>query len=115
MEFRFAQLDASGQQGINDVEQLSLPAYELGACLSAAAILIGHFAYSREVLGRSREVAWLALPTIGEDGAVVQFAPAAVAAWLATLSPQGVERARQKRFAREASFEQAGEKLLSME
>jgi hypothetical protein len=35
-------LDASGLQGIDAVEQLPLPAYELGASLSAAAILIGH-------------------------------------------------------------------------
>jgi hypothetical protein len=44
MEFGFAQLDASGLQGIDDVEQTPLPAYELGARLSAAAILIGHVA-----------------------------------------------------------------------
>jgi len=37
-------LDASGLQGIDDVEQLPLPAHELGARLSAAAILIGHVA-----------------------------------------------------------------------
>jgi len=67
------------------------------------------------VLGRSGEVAWLALPTIGKDGALVQFAAAAAAARLATLSPQGIERARQERLAREAGFEQAGEKLLSLE
>jgi hypothetical protein len=55
------------------------------------------------------------LAAIGEDGALVQFAAAAVAARLATLSPQGVERARQQRFTSEAGFEQAGEKLLSLE
>jgi hypothetical protein len=67
------------------------------------------------VFRRSREVAWLALPAIGKDGALVQFAAVAAAARLATLSPQGVERARQKRFTSEADFEQAGEKLLRME
>jgi hypothetical protein len=44
LEVRFAQLDARGLQGIDDIEHLPLPAYELGACLSAAAILIGHVA-----------------------------------------------------------------------
>ena len=44
MEFGFAQLDTSGLQGIDEVEQLPLPADELGACLSAAAIMIGHVA-----------------------------------------------------------------------
>jgi len=42
LEFCFAQLDTSGLQRINEVEQLPLPADELSACLSAAAILIGH-------------------------------------------------------------------------
>jgi hypothetical protein len=37
-------LDASGLQRINEVEQTPLPAYKLGARLSAAAILIGHSA-----------------------------------------------------------------------
>jgi hypothetical protein len=45
----------------------------------------------------------------------VQFAAAAAAARLATLSAEGVERARQKWLAGEAGFEQAGEKLLSTE
>jgi len=67
------------------------------------------------VFGRRGEIAWLALAAIREDGALVQFAAAAVAARLATFSPQGVERARQQRFTSEASFEQAGEKLLSLE
>ena len=44
MEFCFAPLDARGLQGIDDVEQLPLPADELGARLSAAAILIGQSA-----------------------------------------------------------------------
>jgi hypothetical protein len=44
MEFGFAQLDTSGLQGIDDVEQLPLPADELGARLSATAIVIGHVA-----------------------------------------------------------------------
>jgi hypothetical protein len=66
------------------------------------------------VLGRSREVAWFALPAIGKDGALVQFAVTAMAARLATLSPQSVKRARQQRFTSEANFEQAGEKLLNM-
>jgi hypothetical protein len=42
MEFGFAPLDTSGLQGIDEVEQLPLPADELGARLSAAAIMIGH-------------------------------------------------------------------------
>ena len=66
------------------------------------------------MLRRYSEVAWLALPTIGKDGALVQFAAAAAAALLATLATEGVERAGQKRFASEAGFEQAGEKLLSL-
>ena len=44
MEFGFAQLDTSGQQGIDEVEQLPLPTDELGARLSATAIVIGHVA-----------------------------------------------------------------------
>jgi len=63
--------------------------------------------------GRSK-VTWLALPAIGKDRALVQFAAAAAAARLATLSAEGVERARKKRLACEASFEQAREKLLPL-
>jgi hypothetical protein len=37
-------LDASGLQRIDEVEHLPLPADELGACLSAAAIPIGQVA-----------------------------------------------------------------------
>ena len=110
----FAPLDARGLQGIDQVEQLPLPADELGARLSAAAIVLGQSAYGGEVLRRRSEVAWLALATIGKDGALVQLAAAAAAARLATLAAEGVERARQQRFASEAGFEQAGEKLLSL-
>ena len=66
------------------------------------------------MFGRRGEITWFALAAIGENGALVQFAAAAVAARLATLSPQGVERARQKRLTSEAGFEQVGEKLRSM-
>ena len=113
-EFGFAQLDTSGLQGIDDVEQLPLPADELGARLSAAAIVLGHVAYGGEVLRRHREVAWLALATIGEDGALVQCAAAATAVRLATFAAEGVERASQQWFASETGFEQAGEKLLRL-
>jgi hypothetical protein len=44
MEVRFAQLDARGLQGIDDIEQPSLPAHQLGTRLTAAAILIGQVA-----------------------------------------------------------------------
>jgi hypothetical protein len=44
LEVRFALLDASGLQGVDDSKQLPLPAYELGARLSATAIVIGHVA-----------------------------------------------------------------------
>jgi hypothetical protein len=42
VELGFAPLDACGLQLIDELEQVPLPAYELGACLSAAAIGIGH-------------------------------------------------------------------------
>jgi hypothetical protein len=67
------------------------------------------------VFGRRGEIARFAAAAIREDGALVQFAVAAVAARLATLSPQGVERGRQQRLTRQAGFEQVGEKLLSLE
>ena len=44
LKFGFAPLDTNGLPGIYEVEQPSLPAYELGARLSAAAIAIGHVA-----------------------------------------------------------------------
>jgi len=66
------------------------------------------------VLRGRRQVTWLALPAIGKDGALVQFAATAAAARLATLSAERVERARQKWLAGEAGFEQAGEKLLGL-
>ena len=67
------------------------------------------------MFGRRGEIAWFAVAAIREDGALVRFAAAAMAARLPTFSPQGVERARQQRFTIEASFEQTGEKLLRLE
>jgi hypothetical protein len=93
---------------------LPLPADELGAGLSATAIVIGHVAEGEEMLGGRNKVTRLALPAVGKDGALVQFAAAAAAARLATLSAEGVERARQKWRACETGFEQAGEKLLRL-
>ena len=42
MELGFALLDAGGLEGIDEFEQLPLPAHELGAGLTAAAIVMGH-------------------------------------------------------------------------
>jgi len=95
LEIRFAHLDASGLQGIDDIKQLPLPAHELGARLSATAILIGQVAYGGEVFGRRGEITWFALAAIGENGALVQFAAAAMAVRLATLSAEGVERSEE--------------------
>ena len=66
------------------------------------------------MLGGRNQVPWLALPAVGKDGALVQLAAAAPATRLATRAAEGVERARQKGFACEAGFEQAGEKLLRL-
>jgi hypothetical protein len=115
LKLRFAEFHAGGVQGIDEFEHLPLPADELGAGLPAAAVLIGQVTQRREVLGGGREVAWPAVAAIGEDGALVQGAAAAVAAGLATLAPQGVERARQERFPAEAGFEQAGQAQLRLE
>jgi hypothetical protein len=38
-----------------------------------------------------------------------------MAGWFAALSPQGVERAREERFASETGFEQACQQVLGLE
>jgi hypothetical protein len=111
----FAQLDAGGFEFIDELEQLLLPADELGARLPAAAIRIGQVSEVVELFGRRREVAWPALSAIGEDGAGVKFAAVATAGRLAALPPQGVQGARQEGLATEAKFEQGGQALLGQQ
>jgi hypothetical protein len=112
VEFGFAEFDAGGMQGIDELEELPLPADELGSCLPATTIVIGHVSEGFEVLGGWGDVAWLALATIRKDGALVEVAVAAAAGWFTTLAAQGVEGAGHEGLAAEAGFEQAGQELL---
>jgi hypothetical protein len=115
LKLGFALLNASGFEFIDELEQLFLPTDELGACFSALAIVIGQFSQRFEVLRGRREVAWSALPAIGEDRAGVKFTTVAVAGRLAALPPQGVERARQEGIALEAGLKEGGQELLGLE
>jgi hypothetical protein len=108
-------LDANGFEFIDELEQLFLPADELGAGLSAAAIVVGHVANRVEVLRRWRDVSRAALSAVGKDGAGMKLSAVAVARRLAALSPQRVEGAREERLAAEAGFEQARQELLGLD
>jgi hypothetical protein len=105
-------LDTGSLQGIDEREQLPLPAHELGSGLTAAAIVLGHRSQRFELLGLRRDVPRPSLPAVRQDGALVELAAAAVAIWLATFSPQSVERAREERFSSEPRFQQPRELLL---
>jgi hypothetical protein len=55
-KFGFAQLDAGGVKVIDEFEQLPLPANELGAGLSATAIVVRHVLQRLDMLGLGRDV-----------------------------------------------------------
>jgi hypothetical protein len=111
----FAQLDAGGVKVIDELEQLPLPADELGAGLSATAIVVRHVLQCLDLLGQGRDVPRATLSAVGKDGAFMKLAAVAVAGRLAALSPQRVERARQERLATEGGLEQARQELLELE
>ncbi len=92
-----------------------LPTDELGAGFSALAIVFGHVPQRQEVFGRRRDVLRSPLSAVGKDGAGMKLAAIAVAGRLAALTPQGVERARQERFAPEAVLKEGGQELLGLE
>jgi hypothetical protein len=108
-------LDAGSREGIDELEQLLLPAHELGAGLPAAAIVESHRSQGFEVLGWGGDVPGASLSAIGEDGAFVELTASTAAIRFAALSPQRVERAWKEGFPSEAIFEQFGELLLELE
>ena len=97
-ELGFTLLNTGGLECIDEREQLPLPAYELGAGLTTAAIGVGHRSQRSELLGRRRDVPRPSLTAIGQDGAFVEFTAAAPAVRFAALPPQGVERSWEERF-----------------
>ncbi|HEX3676295.1 MAG TPA: hypothetical protein VHU79_02720 [Sphingomicrobium sp.] len=115
MELSFAELNAGVLECIDELEQLSLPAHQLRAGLSAASIRFGQLLNGLEVLWVRRDVLRWSLPAIGEDAAFVEFAASAMAGGFAALPSQGVERAGQERLPSEAVFEQTRQELLGLE
>jgi hypothetical protein len=111
----FTELYAGGVKVIDEPEQLPLPADDLGAGLSATAIVLGHVMQGLAVLWLGREVPRPPWSAVGEDGAFMQVATAAAAGRLAALAPQGIQGAGQERQATEAGLEQAGQEFLKLE
>jgi len=72
-------LDASGLQGIDELEQLPLPAHKLGAGLATAAIVVGHRSERIELPRWGRDVAGPSLAAIGQDSALVELTAVATA------------------------------------
>jgi hypothetical protein len=114
-ELGFTLLDTGSLEGIDELEQLLLPAHELGAGLTAAAIMLGHRSQRSELLGWRGDVPGASFSAIGQDGAFMKFTAGTAAVRFAALSPQGVDRAWEKRLPSEAIFEQFGELLLDLE
>jgi DNA-binding IclR family transcriptional regulator len=108
-------LNTGGLECIDEREQLPLPAYELGAGLTTAAIGMGHRSQRIELLGRRRDVPRPSLTAIRQDCALVKFTVAAPAVRLAALPPQGIERSWEERFSAEAILEQLRKLLLELE
>ena len=111
----FAELHACGFEIIDKLEQLPLPADELGAGLSAAAIVVGEVFQGLEVFRLRRDIPRALLSAVGQDGAFVQGAVVAVAGRFAALSAQGIEGAGQERFAAESWLEQSWKQLLELQ
>jgi len=111
----FTLLDAGGFQRIDEFEQLPLPAHELGAGLTTAAIVVGHRSQRIELPRWGRDVPRPPLAAIGKDGALVELTAAATAVWFAALSPQGVDRAGEQRFSSETLLKQLRELVLGIE
>jgi hypothetical protein len=114
-ELGFTLLDARSLQHIDELEQLPLPAHQIGTGLTTAPIVASHRLQRAELLGFGRDVPRPSLAAIGEDGALVELTAAAAAVWFAALSPQGVERAREEWCSPEALFEQLRQSLLGLE
>jgi hypothetical protein len=114
-ELGFTLLDTASLKGSDEFEQLLLPAHELGAGLTAATIVLGHRSQRSELLGRRGDVPGASFSAIGQDGAFMELTAGTAAVRFAALSPQGVDRAWEKRFPSEAIFEQFGELLLGLE
>ena len=106
MELGFTLLNTGSLECIDEREQLTLPASELGAGLTTAAIGVGHRSQRSELLRWRRDVPRPSLPTIRQDRAFVEFTAATPAVRLAAFPPQGIERSREERFSAEAIFEQ---------
>src|SRR5208337_4858442 len=111
----FTLLDAGGFQRIDEFEQVPLPAHELGAGLTTAAIVVGHRSQRIELPKWGRDVPRPPLAAIGKDGALVELTAAATAVWFAALSPQGVDRAGEQRFSSETLLKQLRELVLGIE
>jgi len=114
-ELGFTLLDARSLQGIDELEQLPLPAHQMGTGLTTAPIVTSHRLQRAELLGWRRDVPRPSLAAIGEDGALVELTAAAAAVWFAALSPQSIERAREERFPSEALFQELRELMLDRE
>jgi hypothetical protein len=86
-ELGFTLLDAGSLEGIDEFEQLLLPAHELGTGLTAATIVVGHRSQRFELLGWRGDVPGASLSAIGQDSAFVELTAGTAAVGFAALSP----------------------------
>lgn len=92
-----------------------MPAKKLSACLSAPAIVAGHFFERLELIVGRRNIFGSTISAIREDGGFVEFAEIAMAGGFAAFSAKSVERTWEDGIAFEARLEEIGEKLLNLE
>jgi hypothetical protein len=111
----FTLLNTGSLECVDEREQLPLPAYELGADLTTAAIGVGHRSQRSKLLGQRRDVPWPSLTAIRQDRAFVEFTTATPAVRFAALPPQGIERSWEEGFSCQAILEQLRKLLLELE
>ena len=115
MELGFTLLNTGSLECIDEREQLPLPASELGAGLTTAAIGVGHRSQRSELLRWRRDVPRPSLTAIRQDGAFVEVTTATPAVRFAAFPPQGIERSWEKRFSCQTILKQMRKLLLEFQ
>jgi hypothetical protein len=112
LKLAFALVDACGLDAVDQREELPLEPEQLRACLAEPSVGVGELSHVWKLLRQRGEVLRLALATIGEDGAGVEFTLGAAAVGFSAASAEGVEGAREEWLTAEEGFEEGVELLL---
>ena len=92
-----------------------MPAHELSARLSTAAVVIRGVAQVLEMFGKGGDGLRLAVAAIGEDGRLMEFTAGTMAGGFTTLAAQHVDGTRKNRRTLEENLKELREQLLRLE